>query len=1360
MFPHTPIAHTAIGTDTGDAKEERRPIWLRKSVVLAFLLVFVACIAALVFLYCFALQQDGLQLRWHDNHYLWTYGPTAILAVILSLWRRVDSLYRLNQPWWCLLAGPAPSSESVLLDYTSPFIGVTLFRALRLRHYPVAASVSVFVLLKLIILASTALFYVGPSSKSVTVPVEYTSRFSGSRLWTEPAYSTFGLGTEYDWEYQMQAGELNARFLGSDKSSWSYLAGLDKVTISTGDTESARKFDPVYQGYKLPSAGLNLTGASIPVDLFLPNVTCEPATLVDDTQNSKWQKEKHLLYRIGSDSCASNSLVLLGNQIAQDRPDGLATFKTQTEVFSPLNCTKGSTDDTRYAIAIAQFTAHQIPIPDEEITNRPYNTTYKLGAWAAAICRIEYGIFSTTAHQQANRDKPKFGNTLASTEARLLPNLTNYDLGTIVRSDIANASSTLFADTTTPESSWDKLDTTFNALFELMHATAGYPNHSLATSPSAEFAGYSKSVLTGLANEIARRSLLVPQTNATSEGIGLVSEDRLHLAPFALWIMVSAFVVSVIVCIAIILTLPKARWQLGNASSIAVHASILSGSLSTKMALQDADRCRGRVLRMGLAGTRFWLDTSGPRPSLQLSEDPGVTMGTLPPKMTATRQRGWVPLTARLPMIVTTLTYPILLIAALEVLLRLSMERNGLLDLDVSGSMTSSYAIRIGCTLAVFLVATMFNNLEFTIGSLIPFTRLSQGSASAQDTIAFSPLSLFPWTVFYRSLRPRHVGVAASYLAAMLGAFLTIAVSGLWVPTQPIRVERPSSALAQTWDVAGLNRSKDYSGAMRELNNIRHGGAPAANLIVDNVVLPRVTLEPSYLSDEDLLDRNYTYYGIPALRPVLDCVKVPPKDVLITPIDVGFSWNFSINTTHSSTCHGETERDAINLSGAIYGRWLSNYREVLSSTTGRDDNQCPYSVVVVAHAERGNTRPAQDSPNRPDLTALVCVQGIEEVHAEVTYDGDPRLGRISRDSARRFSPMESEQRLRNGTSPGTAPLHFNISALTEGYWTEFPHRPKVFGSTDDFFYQLTERPGGTRLEDLAGPGNVPNLVGAVAGEYQEIVAHIIDKSLRRKAASPRARAPAPRSDSDGGGGGGGGGQQPRRGQRGGPGATGPVEGFARYRVRRLAVHAPSKVWLQALLGAMALLGLAAYGSVRLRGVLPRAPHTVASVLGLLAGSRLCDPDAVALPDGLGRMTDRARRAALDGWLFGLGWWARDGGAKPGPDGAGGDGGDAGSKSAAASSTASLGNQQGTKRGRFREDIGAVGSDSESALTATANADEASTATPGGEGRRARFGIDIGTPSSLGFSDGARLRIWGRKGGSGSLQTGRDGGLEC
>lgn len=407
---------------------------------------------------------------------------------------------------------------------------------------------------------------------------------------------------------------------------------------------------------------------------------------------------------------------------------------------------------------------------------------------------------------------------------------------------------------------------------------------------------------------------------------------------------------------------------------------------------------------------------------------------------------------------------------------------------------------------------------------------------------------------------------------------------------------------------------------------------------------------------------------------------------------------------------------------------------------------------MVAQAERGNTRPAQDSPNRPDLTALVCAQGVEELRAEVTYHDDPHLDRISRDSLCGFSPMDPAQRLRNGTiaSSGAAappPPHFNVSALTADWWTEFPHQKKSYGNIDSFFYQLIERSDGTRFQDLTGPGNVQTLIGAVTRGYQEVLAYILDQNLRPQTPpSPLAAGPVAISNDEGREK-----QQQRRGGEGG-GTARSVGGFAKYHVRRLAIHEPSNLFLQALLGCMAVLGLAAYGSVRLRSVLLRAPYTIASVMGFLEGSQLCDPDVVTLPAGLGLMSYRELRAAFDGWLFSLSWWARDGGGgeKPGPGEGASEQTHHNKRKAENSSTALLENKG--VRGRFREEMGGPFDDSESTTTATTMVADGVPA-PGEDGRRrARFVIDIGTASSLGFSDDARLRIRRRGRDSGSFRA--------
>lgn len=53
------------------------PFWLRKSVLIAFGIVFAAMSAAVILLYHFSDANNGLANQEQSRHYAWTYGPTA-----------------------------------------------------------------------------------------------------------------------------------------------------------------------------------------------------------------------------------------------------------------------------------------------------------------------------------------------------------------------------------------------------------------------------------------------------------------------------------------------------------------------------------------------------------------------------------------------------------------------------------------------------------------------------------------------------------------------------------------------------------------------------------------------------------------------------------------------------------------------------------------------------------------------------------------------------------------------------------------------------------------------------------------------------------------------------------------------------------------------------------------------------------------------------------------------------------------------------------------------------------------------------------------------------------------------------------
>jgi len=63
-----------------NAEKGWTPFWLRKGVLIAFIILFIAIFAALQVLYSISQRNHGLATSNDNYHYLWTYGPTAGIA--------------------------------------------------------------------------------------------------------------------------------------------------------------------------------------------------------------------------------------------------------------------------------------------------------------------------------------------------------------------------------------------------------------------------------------------------------------------------------------------------------------------------------------------------------------------------------------------------------------------------------------------------------------------------------------------------------------------------------------------------------------------------------------------------------------------------------------------------------------------------------------------------------------------------------------------------------------------------------------------------------------------------------------------------------------------------------------------------------------------------------------------------------------------------------------------------------------------------------------------------------------------------------------------------------------------------------
>ncbi|KAH7183687.1 uncharacterized protein B0J16DRAFT_322421 [Fusarium flagelliforme] len=498
-------------------KAVRPPFWLTKPALILFSSVFVACAATLNALDRVVKVKHGLPLTITSSEYSWTYGPTAILVIILSFWRRIDYYYKSIQPWKELQSGPTPASRSVLLDYVSPFQLQTMYKVFKMRHYQVTASILTFFILKGIILISTTLFFVQTDTHLATLDIIYQDVFNASSAWN--AY----------WGAGYHGGRIILTG-GSDKYIWKYLARLDNATAN--DSLWNVNDGLVTQQFRPLTSSINITSLEALVDVFVPKITCEEADLMVNLTGSE---PGHPEYSWRSKTCSAG-----GNEPSSLCPDHKGPrfgYNTNATVCGSrpvdytlhrVNCSSGiiSPDkrfvgswrvglesyDIRYAITAAQYSVDL----DVALKNA------SLGIKA---------IDSTSIICNAMIEKKNLG------EGSHLQNLTSSSLTEMILTGLHNVANVLVADKNVPFRADKDLNNLVHpkydeALFQLMASKMGQNYKPGVSLEPGLLENTSIAVIEGLMNEFARESLLVEsRLSGTADGIGEAILQTRTVAP-------------------------------------------------------------------------------------------------------------------------------------------------------------------------------------------------------------------------------------------------------------------------------------------------------------------------------------------------------------------------------------------------------------------------------------------------------------------------------------------------------------------------------------------------------------------------------------------------------------------------------------------------------------------------------------------------------------------------------------------------------------------------------------------------------------------------------------------------------------
>ncbi|PIA97501.1 hypothetical protein CB0940_05286 [Cercospora beticola] len=1272
-----------------DLHKTREPFWTRKSTLCLFIAVFVAMAVSLLSLWSLDQSRNGFHVTSGSKQYAWTYAPTAVLVVVISLWRQVDYQCKMLQPWRELYDGSVSADRSILLDYISPLQATSLIKAIRYRHTAVIASICGFAILKLIVLFSTGLFVLKPTILQDTRSIKLSTSFDGKEFWNyvqfepifdekEPIYRAVGASCVQTY-YGILRGDVETPKTVVELRTFQCFELDDDTAVRTVSTE-VDVFEPQIS---CEIAEPDLTKEQDHQNIALRSETCSVGFEHQDKIRFDYEKTTRVCE---SKACKDPHFIYVWERV------NCSNVGMRGEYVEDFGLDASTIDNLRYALVTGTVTSRLASgqeVEQEAGAKQPtYNVILHEPLSAAVICKVDYTISRANVTHDPHSDTYMLGSL---TDERHLEDHTGVMLGEILYGALMEASNLPFESDEFVTETGGYQGSGARSFYSLLQQTLGH-NNSMQPLLSPESLQKAATLCyAGMSTHFMHKSYL-RTTDILSEGRAIYEKERLRIGLTSMSIMTTGFLMVVLCTLCLVLTMSSVQPP-DNTDSLATRAMILRASSDLQDILRTAGMSRTSQLTALLDKYKF---TVLPHRQCKIEVTP-AELG-LAREVPKSKQQLWAPLAAKYPMISLMFLMPLAMIVVLEVLNRISVARNGILDVSTNED-TASIVSRYATALVMLLIATCFNNFDFLVSSLASFSLLCKGAVSASRSIHFHPLGSMPLVAIMQSFRAQNFASVFSNFAAMTGSTLTVVASGLLFVDHAVTFDSPVRVtLESRWDITRTNFD---NGAGVLLDQVQHGMNTMPITIWNNTVFPMLRYIRTPTGEYVVVEgtRNYTM-RVDALRPQLDCKIVPDGNIIIVKDDKLRVIKIEVLPELPPGCHrgGQYDTDSftnisVPLEGiedpSFVGRFLDLH---LDSGPETAQNRLGEHIVGAGeqadrdvHVQTPDAHPGCPSigivfvktnesfdPKHNDITALLCSQKLEMVSIDSIYYRNGSLRPLVDTRNPHMFLHESTTYLMNVTNggetfswpvqhylsdPGGSLSRFNKSLMYEN------HQP-----LDLFFDHVTFGPNGTALEDMAGPANRGTLSRAVQNLYNRYMCLVIDKKFREPISPDDQIA----DDSD------------------------TVQGTMWVQRSRLKVNTTSKLALQIMLAAMTALGLGAWWLTNLRRTLPRNPCSIASTMALLAGSDLCDGPDPLIPDNALSLSKQEQLELFSGWMFSLGWWRK------------------------------------TKKSNSSD------------APATDEAESSETLLAKQESEEWRFGIDVVMPERLGFRERTRGRRKGRE----------------
>ncbi|KAK5552908.1 hypothetical protein LTR46_008983 [Exophiala xenobiotica] len=1201
-------------------------VWLSKLTIFGILVTSASCVAALTVLFYFNTRNDGF-LLYTTNHYSWTYGPTAVLVLIVSVWRQVDHGCKVLVPWQNLGKGDAECKGSVLLDYVSPLQMVTLWKAAGNRHLLICTTILGFLLLKVVTVASTGLFAVDSHVVST----------SDVRLATKTSFD----GSLYN----------SSRYLSVTDSS-SFYTAYAVMAKGLADTEGTLG-TLAYQSLSLPPIfSKDNTTASATVEVFAPSFNCEKAQVSINLQpaNTTDQHPEDTINLL-SPPC---KLLAGAVPVYALNPQLYACPTRQLSgLMQRVDCSGQNSSapvGNWQLLTMTDMRYEQTLDSDSDGTDL---SDFQALTWStgvanvsAIVCSPSYTIQKRIVNYafSGNGTRISLGSAV-SNSSRSLDEFSDADLGAVFTSAYT-AASLMFGNKADNETAGEYPDTMFRTMAEVAggsYETLLDPEVMMSTA---------EKVFNHVAVQIAHKNLVRNDTSSVT-GTTVTTEQRLFIRQPSLWIMVVGFSVLTIMSVLILIMLPL-NVVAYNPEEISSTALILADSAAFEDILSTGEPTDAEGLNQVLSAHTYGLissvDVNGHQNfAIHVS---GNEFQANQQATISEHQVWWCPLLLKRPVIMLILALPLALVAVLEVLQHLSSRTMGISTLTNPAGIVTDISTRFLPALAMLLVSTSFNALDFNVAVLAPYHALRSGR-DPDSSIVTSIVGKMPLSALWTAFRSRYWSAFVSSVGVFLGSILAIIVSGLLVvdpvSTTQETVLQVMDGFQPMWENSVIN---DNSAAV-VVSLIEAANLSYPSFTHEDLAFPRlhtgnniststnensmITVQtPSYRGslmcgilrpDQFNVSESYNPAILTSGASVQASVPLPPECPYggpggnLTSMEYEYFFQLPANTNQSFIGR------ILDLHvGPFSGAFADSSDEISPYTQPDNPAGCPSLAFIYGYIDVVDTAKTM-------VSTMVCSQVLEKLDAQVTLDARDLSISTSRppvanESTAALLASGPENQTTNGrTTPTAFPFRIQVhmdQTLSMFNQTEYSSSSISSQPPVDNFFQAVlfgRRPVPQDLMRQSDEVSQNQVRQGIQNFYRRYMAQAISANMRvniSKVAASAAFSTETVVQTTG-----------TSSQSGLPATLVNVPAHV------LRQNETSKIILQCLLGTMFACGLAAVLLNPTQKVVPHNPCTIAGSASLLAGSGLVRELAVASATE-GRMTVLRRRKLR------LGWWSDHG----------------------------------------------------------------------------------------------------------------------